>query len=293
MSNIDSPAVARRRVRLALRSAREAKQLTQTHVARAMDWSLSKVMRIEKGEVNVSPNDLKVLLDFLDIGDPSQVQQLLDAARLSRQERWTVDPADREHLTPAMIQMLQFESEATTIRYYNNYIIPGTLQTRAYAEAILKSVGDSLGSETVAARIAVRQRRLRELLYRAKPPRYLVVLDESVLLRPVGGSEVMAEQLDHLLRVMDETPLRIRVLPFVSAAESLLFYGPFVLNDLDDAQSALLYRENGEVDEAVGAAEEINRHRLVFDEMWSRSLDDNASIARVAAAIAELRVADG
>ncbi len=89
MSNIDSPAVARRRVRLALRAARLAKKLTQSQVARAMDWSLSKVIRIEKGEVNVSPSDLKVLLEHLDVTDPDQVRRALEDARLSRSERWT------------------------------------------------------------------------------------------------------------------------------------------------------------------------------------------------------------
>ena len=120
MSNIDSPAVARRRVRLALRAARLAKKLTQSQVARAMDWSLSKVIRIEKGEVNVSPSDLKVLLEHLDVTDPGTVEELLDDVRLSRSERWTVSDDDREHMTPAMIELFQFEADATAMRYYNN-----------------------------------------------------------------------------------------------------------------------------------------------------------------------------
>src|SRR5689334_6603939 len=118
MSQVDLPAVARRRVRLALRSAREAKQLTQTEIARAMDWSLSKVMRIEKGEVNVSSSDLKLLLEHLEVRDPDHVRQLLDDARLSRQQRWAIDQADRDHLTPAMLELIQYEAEATAIRYF-------------------------------------------------------------------------------------------------------------------------------------------------------------------------------
>jgi transcriptional regulator with XRE-family HTH domain len=293
MSSIDSPAVARRRVRLALRSARQAKQLTQTQIANAMEWSLSKVMRIEKGEVNVSPGDLKVLLDFLDISDSEQVQQLLNDARVSRQERWTIDAADREYLTPAMIELLQFEAEATTVRYYNNLIIPGIVQTYAYSEALFRRFTSTLDAATVSARIAVRQRRLQEVLYRPHAPSCLVVLDESVLLRPVGGPAVMAEQLDHVLRVIAETRLQVRILPFVSAADSLEFYGAFVLSDLDDVQSALLYRETGTDDEVVHAAEEIGRHRLVFDQMWSRALGDDASADRIAAAVAGLRAGSG
>ncbi len=76
MSTSDTPAVARRRVSRALRQARQARKLTQGQVADEMGWSLSKVMRIEKGEVNVSPSDLKVLLDFLDVRDAAAVAQL-------------------------------------------------------------------------------------------------------------------------------------------------------------------------------------------------------------------------
>ena len=54
----NSPAVARRRVRLAIREAREAKNLTQGQLATAMEWSLSKVMRIEIGEVTISPQTI-------------------------------------------------------------------------------------------------------------------------------------------------------------------------------------------------------------------------------------------
>ena len=60
---MDSPAIARRRVRLAVRDARLDKKLTQSEVAEAMEWSLSKVMRIESGEVTISPNDLRPLLE--------------------------------------------------------------------------------------------------------------------------------------------------------------------------------------------------------------------------------------
>ena len=69
----DLPAVARRRVRMALREAREKRDLTQSQVAEAMEWSLSKVMRIESGEVTIAPNDLRFLLAYLGITDRARV----------------------------------------------------------------------------------------------------------------------------------------------------------------------------------------------------------------------------
>src|SRR3954451_8670524 len=132
------PAVARRRVSLALRRAREAKKRTQTQVANAMEWSLSKVMRIEKGQVNISPADLRAVLQILDVTDEAEVDELLADARVSRSERYTTDEYDREHLTSAMVRLFQYETVATSVLHYNNMALPGFLQTRDYAQTILR-----------------------------------------------------------------------------------------------------------------------------------------------------------
>src|SRR5689334_18400759 len=71
MAEGDSPTVARRRVRMALREAREAAGYTQHEVADEMEWSLSKVIRIENGDVSIAPNDLKPLLNFLNVRNSS------------------------------------------------------------------------------------------------------------------------------------------------------------------------------------------------------------------------------
>ena len=290
---IDSPAVARRRVRLALRAAREAKNLTQTQVAKAMEWSLSKVIRIEKGDVNVSPSDLKLLLDYLDVSDPQESQELIEGARLSRKERYTIDSDDRELLTPPMIEIMQFEAGAVAIRYYQNLIIPGILQTPAYSESIFKAFAGDIDPVVAAARIASRQKRLRDILYRPEAPTCYVILDESVLQRPIGGPVVTADQFDYLLSISRETPLRIRILSFASAAVYLASYGNFTLFDLDENRSALLYRENGTADEVVHASQEIDSHRMSFDRLWSTAMPEDLSLRYISQAAAALRSASG
>jgi transcriptional regulator with XRE-family HTH domain len=279
MSQVELPAVARRRVRLALRSARESKQMTQTDIAKAMDWSLSKVMRIEKGEVNVSPSDLKLLLQHLDVKDPVQVGQLLDDAKLSRQQRWSIDPADREHLTPAMLELYQFEAKATTASYFAGQLIPGNLQTRAYAEALFRQVS-TVGPATVAARVNSRLRRTREL-YREPPLVFRVLLDQSALLRPVGSYEIMVEQFNHLVVLLDETHLDIRIVPFSAGPVLGAYYGPFVIYDLAGDTSALLYRETFNADTIVRSPVEIAQHRASFEQMWVCAGDSEVSRAMI------------
>src|SRR6185503_902046 len=103
---MDSPAIARRRVRRAVRDARLAKGDTQTDVAEAMEWSQSKVIRIESGEVTISPNDLRPLLTYLGIVDKTTVDRLVRDSRSSRQRRmWWDETRVRDHLTDASRQL--------------------------------------------------------------------------------------------------------------------------------------------------------------------------------------------
>jgi transcriptional regulator with XRE-family HTH domain len=287
MSTADTPAVARHRLRIALRHAREARQLTQSQVAEAMEWSLSKVMRIEKGDVNVSPADLRVLLSYLEVDDPAEVKRLMADARTARR---AADPRYREHLTPALLQMMQFELEATRIRHYGSVIVPGLLQTEAYAEAIFRSYEDELSETDIRTRIEARLSRREQVLYRPDPPDYLLVLDESVLRRPVGGPAVMAEQLNTIRQLVEETAILVRVVPFEAAA-SVALLGPFTMLDLGDDQNTVLYRESYTMDEIVHASKTLIRHQKVFDQLWALALDDQES-ARLIAKCADAMVVD-
>jgi transcriptional regulator with XRE-family HTH domain len=273
----ESPAVARRRVRLALRQAREAKGLTQAQVADAMEWSLSKVTRIESGEVSVSGTDLRALLPFLGITDREAVTQLMTDARVSRRQRWFVaDRRYRDHLTSAMLQLIQFEAEATAIRYFNTMLIPGPLQTRAYAEAILGNFRDLLSDTDIQLRIDARMERQVQMLSRPDPPECLVLLDESLLYREVGGHIVMGEQLQRLLLLMQQGSVLVRIVPFTEAAPIALL-GPFLILELGDPENAILYREDRLRDEIIHTPQEVSRHQDVFEDLWQVAFDDAES----------------
>src|SRR5689334_5403858 len=125
---MDSPTIARRRVRLAVRDARLAKGDTQTDVTDAMEWSLSKVMRIESGEVTISPNDLRPLLAYLGVHSCQVVDNLVQVAKASqRRGQWWDEPRFRDEvtsdggheviLTAAMRQLIQYEVEAYVVRH--------------------------------------------------------------------------------------------------------------------------------------------------------------------------------
>src|SRR3954453_18714589 len=113
MAEGESPTVARRRVRMVLREAREAAGFTQLEVAEEMEWSLSKVIRIENGDVSIAPNDLKPLLNFLQVKDRAFVADLIDAAKVARtrqRQAWYQTPEYREFLTDPLRKLIEFET---------------------------------------------------------------------------------------------------------------------------------------------------------------------------------------
>lgn len=305
MSN-DSPAVARRRVRLALRRKREARGLTQTQVADQMEWSLSKVMRIESGEVTIAPNDLRFLLDFLGVSGPEEKQLLVEAAKLSRQRSamptgWWDEEPFRDEMTTAMRQLVRYETQATAIRYFYALVVPGQLQIPAYAKAVMENYrgypsegGVEMTDAKVATRIEARERRHRQLLERKDAPTIYVLLDESVMLRRIGGPEVLGQQLAELLRLVRQRRLVVRIVPFdhpvpfpVLGTYELLYLGDDKAADAEEY--AVMYRESDLMDEIVEDVEKLRRHRHIFERLWNAVPDERISAARLDEQIKKLQ----
>jgi transcriptional regulator with XRE-family HTH domain len=295
MATVESPAVARRRVRLALRAARDATKMTQSDVADAMEWSLSKVMRIESGEVTVSPIDLRALLACLGVTGKDTIQDLLVATKAARSRKsWWQDQRYRD-LSPSLLRLIQFESEASTVRMFSIAPIPGLLQTADYATAMLQKYGDLaeegiLTDEGIAVRHEVRLRRQREFFGPGRPD-LMVMLDESVLYRTIGGPDVMERQLRQLRRLAGEGRTWIRIVPFTAAAPIALF-GPFNILELGGEQDAVLYRENFRNDEIVEDSMTVQTHRTSFEKLWGVALSEDESVAAIEKRERELMVSD-
>jgi transcriptional regulator with XRE-family HTH domain len=272
--------VARRRLRLSLRSAREACGLTQGQVAEAMEWSLSKVTRIEGGDVGITPNDVRALLPCLGVTDADEVRRFVDDARVARSRRqWWSMPEFRRLLTPAMRKLIQFEAGAVEIRYFGIMLVPGIMQTREYAEAILRSYRPGLDDDLIAARAESRIRRKQELLSAPGAPDIYLLLDESVLYREVGSATIMGRQLLEVLRLAERSNIWVRVIPFAAAAPIALL-GPFELVDLP-GRDAIIYRESVLFDRLSDDRGLCDVHRGHFENLWDCALGDADSLSLV------------
>jgi hypothetical protein len=188
-----------------------------------------------------------------------------------------------------MVQATQFEAEATAICTFQPTVIPGVLQTRAYASAVVDLWSGELSASERTARLEVRIMRRDQLFNRPDPPDYRVVLDESVLLREVGGPELMSEQLYDLLDMARTTPITIRVMP-LKHVTAYAIGGLFVIFTSDDEDVAL-YRESHLTDDIAYVSERLRRHRRIFERIWHESMPAEASTRLIEAKAAEMRSA--
>jgi transcriptional regulator with XRE-family HTH domain len=276
-----SPVVARRRLRLELRKLREEREYTQGQVAAALEWSLSKMQRIEGGDVTVSRNDLVALLGHLGVTTQEHVDYLADLARTARKRitHWWDEPQYKEALTPATIKLIELETDASEIRVFHPTLLPGMLQTEAYARLILDFWHHELSEEERNVRFEVRMRR-QSLLDGPDRPKYLVVLDESVLIRALGGPEIMAAQLQHLLSLMRDKRIGARVVRLADAAP-LAMLNQFVVLTFSDGDT-ILYREAQLVDEIIERPSTVGLYRQRFERIWEDALSQEESAHLIA-----------
>jgi transcriptional regulator with XRE-family HTH domain len=279
MADGGNPLMQRRRLRAELKKARQAKELTQEQVAREMDWSLSKIIRIEAGSSGISANDLKALLRLYGVTESEQVDVLLALARAARERSWW--SAYRDVAPPSLLQLIEYESAATAIRQFESMFIPGILQTEDYARAVIQDYYDERpGSDRLRALVDLRVRR-EELLDSDSPPSFQFMLDEAVVRRLVGGSTVMRRQLKRLIELANKPHVTIEVIPF-SAGLHPGMKGPFeIIEFADPSDSDIVFLESPRGDIVSDDPEETLSYREGFERLGKASLGPRDSTTRL------------
>ena len=275
-SDSPSPVVQRRRLRTELRRARQQAGLTQDQVADEMEWSLSKVIRIEAGTVGISANDLNALLGYYKIVDEDQVASLLTLARAGRERPW--QSVYRDVVSPRLLQFIEFEAAASISRNFQPLVVPGLLQTDEYARAMFRQVPGDVPDKSIDAQVEVRMRR-QELLDRDDSPLLFFILDEAATRRLIGGRDVMRRQLRRLTEMAARPHVTVEVVPFSAGVHPGL-QGSFVIQEFPDpADDDVLYLESpqGEVI-SRDDPDLILHYREVFEELRRLSLGPEGSV---------------
>jgi transcriptional regulator with XRE-family HTH domain len=271
-----SPALRRRRLAEELRRLRGKRPGHK--VAEGLGWSTSKVSRYELGRSTLPIEEVEKMLNYYGVAPPER-DRLLSLAREANERGWWEDYA--EALPDEYQAFIGLEAEASSAATWSVDIVPGLLQTEDYARQL------HLGYQAVVpippgildVRVKVRMIR-QKLLTRDSPLELSVVLDESVLLRPIGESRLMYDQLVHLLRMANLPNVDLRVLPLSKerlAANSFTILGFNPIGgtgwsrDVVNTESAIrsdLYVE-GETDTYF--------HRLVFQNLVNASRSPSES----------------
>lgn len=236
MTGKGNPVAQQRKLLSELKQAREAQRLTQDSVADALDWSTSKVIRIEQGKSGISVTDLRALLLHYGITEPARVDELVGLARATKRPAWM---AKYRGLPKGFAQFIELESVAIRCRYVQTSVIPGMLQTLRYATAIVAAGGVS--GDDVQRGVDIRMH--RQDLLGPNGPEMFFVIDESALHRVIGGVEVMREQLNRIKELAATDQMTVQIVPFAAGMHPAMKGSFSILEINEDEDDYSLFLE--------------------------------------------------
>lgn len=274
-----NPVIQHRRLRETLRDARLRRDLTQKQVAAALDWSRTKLVRIENGTVHISTTDLRALLDHYGIHDPQLVDRLIGMARAAKSQPWAELPGV---LPPGHQRYLAYEAAAKQVQSAQLEFVPGQLQTEQYAGATIETLSPDGHNPVAVQRLVAARRNRQELLAREDAPHMQFILAEGVLLRAVGGPEAMAAQVEHLRHMARHPRVEIRVIAnHVGAHPGQI--GAFVVLGFDDPRDDLVYMDDQRG--ALTPSESDHRDVAVYKEIFAKLTEISVSGPELDAAL--------
>lgn len=282
------PSSQRRKLKTELQKARGATGLTQREAAQRLDWSESKLIRVENGAVGLSVTDLQALLQLYRVTDRQAVAELSNAARGSRGSSWW--SRYRDIVSPKFAFYLGQEASASSIRVFHPFLIPGLLHTEEYAFELLRV---HCGDEAACRIVDMRRQRQQNLLRHADSPKMISVFGEEALHRWIGSPAVMQRQLQYLLDASEQAAITLEIIPFRAGAHPGLL-GSFILLDFQDSAESLVFVEGLSGDlVSRGDKEKVDRFTRHFDTMRKQALPADQAKALIEQMIEKFRQVEG
>ncbi|MFG2791577.1 helix-turn-helix domain-containing protein [Streptomyces sp. NPDC048419] len=248
-----------------LRHAREKSGLSQEELGVRLFVSGSFVGQLEAGTRRMQPEYARLLDDALSTED--FFQRNCGAAAKSRYP---------EHFAEAA----EAEAAAAQVREYTPQLIPGLLQTPAYARAVFRAYQPTAPEEVIEELVAARMGRAR-LLADPTEPLLWAVVDEAAVRRVTGGRAVMAEALRHIAGLVHRSRVIAQVLAFEAGAHPGM-EGAIKLMDFEDAPP-LVYFEGPGIGRLEDDPATVRRHRLTYDLLTASALSPENSLALIEA----------
>ncbi|MFF8645247.1 helix-turn-helix domain-containing protein [Streptomyces sp. NPDC015345] len=266
-SNVN-PTVRRRRLGQELRRLRELKGMTAEEVAERLLVSQSKISRLENGRRSISQRDVRDLCGVYEVEDHRIVDSLMQMAKDSRQQGWWHSFGDIPYSV-----YIGLETDAASLRVYDPQVVPGLLQTRGYAEALITGALPETTTTDIEKRVQVRMRRQERIAAPDNPLRLWTVLDESALRRVVGSRQLMRDQLEHLVEQSQLPHVTVQVIPFELGAHPGLNGQYAILEFPDAADSSVVYIEGVTSDLYLEKANDVQQYSVMYEHLRAQALN--------------------
>lgn len=279
MATDQGPVVQSALLRLELVRMRREKELTQEQVAAELEWSASKLIRVEGGRSSITKVDLDALLDRYGVTSEVQRDRMQALNRGARGKGWWDDY--REELPPQYVNYVGYEAGASYIRMFQTTVVPGLLQTSGYAQELAASTVED--KVRIASVVKLRLLRQAELAKRSPQPRQYYVFDEAVIRRHVGiqaDPGIMPDQLRQIAaRAHGDERVTVRVIPFRAGAHAG-HTGPFTLLEFDGGLPDILYLDAGrnQISMISGDDAKIGEYADAFEKLLGVALSASDSI---------------
>jgi AcrR family transcriptional regulator len=261
------PTVVRRQLGRRLRQLRGVSGMSVDEVVaeRYLGISRAKLFKLEAGKHAVKPQDIAVLCARYGVS-PEETETLQALALATQDASWWHVYGD--DAVPEWFSLfVELEPAAATIRQYEAEFVPGLLQTRDYAWAVYRAFQPDTEDSEIERRIAVRMKR-QTIFDNARPRRLHAVLNEAVLLRNVGGDDVMEAQLAALRRAAARPEITIDVLPLRAGAHAAM-NGSFAILDFanPDEDPSVAYVETASSAAYLQKPAELERYDTIFTQI--------------------------
>jgi len=301
-----SPVAFRRFNALSVKQWRIEKELLASDVAKALDCTVTKISYIEGCERNISLGDMEALLRFFEIPEDRWPIHL-NAARAAKQKGWW-DKLPAGTIPPWFSLFVGLEAGASEIRKFEALVVPGLLQNRDYARALIAGGTAELTAEEIERRTDVRIGRQGVL---DRGLRLWVIIDEAALWRVVGNPAIHVAQLEHVLAILQQhAKVTVQVIPFSVGAHTGV-QGSFTIMDFPWSHDPGVVYLEGQGDSQIledkapdkgkdakddghsTAAEKkpspLAVHRIAWEHLVAKALDPADSEAKIQQVIKELK----
>lgn len=278
-----SPVVTRRRLGAELRRLRMISNKTIEQAADELECSPAKISRLETGRGVPKQRDVRDLLRLYGVlPDEIMHEELLELATEGQSQGWWngYKDLDDDRLPEHIGRYIALEQGATQIQGYEGDLIHGLLQTEAYADAVIRELAPTTSAAERARMVQLRLERQKVLNRSPDPLELRVIIGEAALMRPVGGADVMRDQLHHLREtIASHDNVRVRIMALRSGVHPGLGSPFSIIHFADEGDQDVVFLEGQAGASYIEKPTDVARYQRIVDELWERVQGRDESMA--------------